>query len=198
MPSSAFKTPPKKGFFKEEADSLKKMLRVKRLSRWMLSPDAMPQASAREFYEAWQRRPLDYHGMVLPRLDGPAVRLWMQRYLRWIPESQILGGGGVALTSRLTELQVEVRELLRRLERQGRGPHHTDHHHTALALQPPLPPYPLLPRVRLSSSYPFTSIRNWSYKPVIPTSMLQSLQSLTDPDNMADKEDEYTETISLV
>ncbi|XP_031426536.1 myotubularin-related protein 12 [Clupea harengus] len=198
LPSSAFKTPPKKGFFKEEADSLKKMLRVKRLSRWMLSPDAMPQASAREFYEAWQRRPLDYHGMVLPRLDGPAVRLWMQRYLRWIPESQILGGGGVALTSRLTELQVEVRELLRRLERQGRGPHHTDHHHTALALQPPLPPYPLLPRVRLSSSYPFTSIRNWSYKPVIPTSMLQSLQSLTDPDNMADKEDEYTETISLV
>ncbi|KAL2092395.1 hypothetical protein ACEWY4_012193 [Coilia grayii] len=204
LPSSAFKTPPKKGFFKEETDSLKKMLRGKRLSRWMLSPDASPQGSSREFYEAWQRRPLDYHGVLLPQLEGPAVRVWMQRYLRWIPEVQIFGGGAVALTSRLAELQGEVQDLLRRLERQGRGPYLHD--------RPPPPPYPaatsptlqltsqshlLRSSVRLSSSFPFISVRNWSFKPVIPTSVPQGL-SFTDPDNIADKEDEYSETISLV
>nr|XP_046188247.1 myotubularin-related protein 12-like [Oncorhynchus gorbuscha] len=84
LPSSAFKTPPKKGFFKDEADNLKKILGVKRLSRWMLSPSSdSPQTSSsvREFYEAWQTKPLDYHGLLLPCLDGPSIRVWMQRYL---------------------------------------------------------------------------------------------------------------------
>ncbi|XP_076125903.1 myotubularin-related protein 12 [Alosa pseudoharengus] len=201
LPSSAFKTPSKKGFFKEETDSLKKMLRVKRLSRWMLSPDASPQASTSEFYEAWLRRPLDYHGVLLPLLDGPAVRVWMQRYLRWIPEVQICGGGTVAVTNRLAELQGEVRELLRRLERQcggidAGGPYHADHHHLYDNVAP-LPPHLLRSSVRLSSSFPFASIRNWPFKPAIPTGMLQGL-IVSDPDNMADREDEYTETVSLV
>lgn len=177
------------------------MLRTKRLSRWMLSPDASPQASTREFYEAWQRRPLDYHGMLLPRIDGLAMRVWMQRYLRWIPEVQICGGGAVALTSRLAELQGEVQELQRRLEYQGAnatGLCHVDHHHYPLFDgNLTLPPHLLRSSMRLSSSFPFASIRNWSFKPVIPTSMLQGL-IVTDTDNMADREDEYTETISLV
>lgn len=161
----------------------------------MLSPDAAPQASTREFYEAWQRRPLDYHGVLLPQLEGPAVRVWMQRYLRWIPEVQICGGGAVALTSRLAELQGEVQLLLQRLEHQGanaRGPCHADRHGS-----PTLPPHLLRSSMRLSSSFPFVSIRSWSFKPGIPTSMLQGL-IVSDPDNMADREDEYPETISLV
>ncbi|KAG7266501.1 hypothetical protein CRUP_016873, partial [Coryphaenoides rupestris] len=121
LPSSGFKASPKKGFFKDEADSLKKMLRVKRLSRWMLSPDS--SSSSREFYQAWQRRPLDYHGLIVPCLDGPRLRLWMQRYLRWVQEVQIFGGGLVTVLSRLYDLLDEVRGLRRELDyRAGSGP----------------------------------------------------------------------------
>uniref|UniRef100_A0A8B9JV66 Myotubularin-related protein 12 n=1 Tax=Astyanax mexicanus TaxID=7994 RepID=A0A8B9JV66_ASTMX len=189
LPSSAFKTPPKKGFFKDETESLKKMLRVKRISRWMASPDS-PAANTREFYEAWQRRPLDHHGLLLPWLDGPAVRLWMQRYLRWIPEVQILGGGPVAVTNKMAELLVQVQELRKKLDLKG-------------CWQPEAERVQLQPRplalarnsLRLSSAFPFASSRNWTFKPVIPTSLLQSLM-LTD--KLASQEDETTEVISLV
>ncbi|KAL6465632.1 hypothetical protein MHYP_G00257650 [Metynnis hypsauchen] len=189
LPSSAFKTPPKKGFFKDETESLKKMLRVKRISRWMASPES-PAAATREFYEAWQRRPLDYHGLLLPCLDGPAMRLWMQRYLRWIPEVQILGGGSVAITSMLAELLSQVQDLRRELDL--RSCWETE----AESLQ--LRPGPLaLTRTsfRLSSSFPFASNRNWTFKPAIPTSLLQSLMVT---DKLASQEDEINEVISLV
>uniref|UniRef100_A0AAR2J264 Myotubularin-related protein 12 n=1 Tax=Pygocentrus nattereri TaxID=42514 RepID=A0AAR2J264_PYGNA len=189
LPSSAFKTPPKKGFFKDETESLKKMLRVKRISRWMASPDS-PAAATREFYETWQRRPLDYHGLLLPCLDGPAMRLWMQRYLRWIPEVQILGGGPVAITSMLAELLSQVQDLRRELDM--RSCWETE----AESLQ--LRPGPLaLTRtsLRLSSSFPFASNRNWTFKPAIPTSLLQSLMVT---DRLASQEDETNEVISLV
>ncbi|KAL0193053.1 hypothetical protein M9458_011349, partial [Cirrhinus mrigala] len=103
----------------DETDSLKKMLRVKRISRWMGSSDfpvAAAAATTREFYESWQQRPLDYHGLLLPCLDGPSVRVWMQRYLRWIPGVHILGGGSVAVTTKLMELLSQVQDLQRMLE----------------------------------------------------------------------------------
>jgi len=182
LPSSGFKASPKRGFFKDEADSLKKMLRVKRLSRWMLSPDS--SSSSREFYQAWQRRPLDYHGLIVPCLDGPRLRLWMQRYLRWVQEVQIFGGGLVTVLSRLYDLLDEVRGLQRELDhRAGSGPSAS-----------------WLPRTRgpggetqtrgslvhFSSSFPFCSRRsNSSYKPSIPSSLLHGLgegaQDLDDP-----------------
>ncbi|XP_066510336.1 myotubularin-related protein 12-like isoform X2 [Hoplias malabaricus] len=189
LPSSAFKTPPRKGFFKDETESLKKMLRVKRISRWMSSPEG-PGVTTREFYEAWQRRPVDFHGLLLPCLDGPAVRLWMQRYLRWIPEVQILGGGSVAVTNKLAELLVQVQELRRELDLKDCWETETE--------RPQLRPGPLaLARtsLRLSSSFPFASSRNWTFKPTIPTSLLQSLMVT---DKLASQEDEATEAISLV
>ncbi|XP_030627917.1 LOW QUALITY PROTEIN: myotubularin-related protein 12 [Chanos chanos] len=185
LPSSAFKTPPKKGFFKEETESLKKMLRMRRVSRWLVSPDS-PQASTREFYESWQRKPLDYHGVLLPCLDGPAMRVWMQRYLRWIPELQIFGGGAIAVTNRLAELQGEVVQLRRELDRQGRRENKPDNHRP-LALS--------RSSVRLSSSFPFASNRNWSFKPVIPNSRLHSIDVT---DNLANQEDEATEAFTVV
>ncbi|XP_009299937.2 myotubularin-related protein 12 isoform X1 [Danio rerio] len=182
LPSSAFKTPTKKGFFKDETDSLKKMLRVKRISRWMGSPDS-PVVASKEFYESWQQRPLDYHGLLLPSLDGPSVRVWMQRYLRWIPEVHIMGGGSVAIMTKLMELLSQVEDLKRVLEQ--RDP--------SLATQPDHPP-PLHHRLpsfgssgRLSSSFPFTYSRNRSFKPIIPTGLMQSLMVA---DNLANQEDE--------
>uniref|UniRef100_A0A8C7C2Z6 Myotubularin-related protein 12 n=1 Tax=Oncorhynchus kisutch TaxID=8019 RepID=A0A8C7C2Z6_ONCKI len=192
LPSSAFKTPPKKGFFKDEADNLKKILGVKRLSRWMLSPSSdSPQTSSsvREFYEAWQTKPLDYHGLLLPCLDGPSIRVWMQRYLRWIHDVQILGGGPVAMLSKVSEILGEVQELQRQLDRHGCTL--TSNHKgarprakTAAAV------IAARSSVRLSSSFPFVTSRNWSFKPAIPTSLLQSLMVTGMAGNLADREDD--------
>ncbi|XP_028851591.1 myotubularin-related protein 12 [Denticeps clupeoides] len=184
LPASAFKTPSKKSFFKEETDSLKKMLRLRRISRWMLSPDS-PQPSTREFYEAWLRKPLDYHGLLLPCLSGPAIRLWVQRYLRWLPEVQVFGGGAMAVISRLSELLAQVQELKQQLEWKG---HRQETNHRGV-------PAHLQPAVRHSSVFPFASSRNWSFRPVIPTNVFQSLLV---PDSLADQDDEYTEVVSLV
>ncbi|XP_051748463.1 myotubularin-related protein 12 isoform X1 [Ctenopharyngodon idella] len=182
LPSTAFKTPPKKGFFKDETDSLKKMLRVKRISRWMGSPDS-PVAATREFYESWQQRPLDYHGLLLPCLDGPAVRVWMQRYLRWIPEVHILGGGSMAVMTKLMELLNQVQDLKRVLEQRDASQaakfDHCPHLQNRL--------FSFGTSGRLSSSFPFAYSRNRSFKPIIPTGLMQSFMVT---DNLASQEDE--------
>ncbi|XP_052411514.1 myotubularin-related protein 12 isoform X1 [Carassius gibelio] len=190
LPSSAFKTPLKKGFFKDEADSLKKMLRVKRLSRWRGSPDA-PAATTREFYESWQNRPLDYHGLLLPYLDGPAVRVWMQRYLRWIPEVYILGGGSMAVMTKLMELQNQVQDLKRVLEE--RDPSQAAELDHRPYLQQRLLSFDS--SGRLSSSFPFAYTRSRNFKPSIPIALMQSLM-LTD--SLACQEDEASSFVSFV
>uniref|UniRef100_A0A8C1WUG4 Myotubularin-related protein 12 n=1 Tax=Cyprinus carpio TaxID=7962 RepID=A0A8C1WUG4_CYPCA len=190
LPSSAFKTPPKKGFFKDETDSLKKMLRVKRLSRWRGSPDA-PAATTREFFESWQHRPLDYHGLLLPCLDGPAVHIWMQRYLRWIPEVYILGGGSVAVMTKLMELLSQVQDLKRVLEQRDSSQaakldHRPYFQHRLLSFDS---------SGRLSSSFPFAYTCYRSFKPIIPTGLMQSLMVT---DSLASQEDEASSVVSFV
>ncbi|KAL0979920.1 hypothetical protein UPYG_G00191590 [Umbra pygmaea] len=201
LPSSAFKTPAKKGFFKDEADSLKKILRVRRISRWMLSPSSeSPQtsSSAREFYEAWQAKPLDYHGLLLPCLDGPSIRVWMQRYLRWIHEVQILGGGPVALLSKVYELLGDIQELRRELDRHACT--QTPNHRGATTRPKVKSAAELSARssVRLSSSFPFVTSRNWQFKPAIPTSMLQSLIMTGVAGDLASRDDDGGETETIV
>uniref|UniRef100_A0A8C2C3X0 Myotubularin-related protein 12 n=1 Tax=Cyprinus carpio TaxID=7962 RepID=A0A8C2C3X0_CYPCA len=190
LPSTAFKTPPKKGFFKDETDSLKKMLRVKRLSRWRGSPDA-PAATTREFFESWQHRPLDYHGLLLPCLDGPAVHIWMQRYLRWIPEVYILGGGSVAVMTKLMELLSQVQDLKRVLEQRDSSQaakldHRPYFQHRLLSFDS---------SGRLSSSFPFAYTCYRSFKPIIPTGLMQSLMVT---DSLASQEDEASSVVSFV
>ncbi|KAJ8285163.1 hypothetical protein GJAV_G00023020 [Gymnothorax javanicus] len=197
LPSSAFKSTQKKGFFKEETDNLKKMLRVKRISRWLHSPDSA-QASTREFYEAWQRKPLDYHGLVLPCLDGPAVRVWMQRYLRWLQQVQIFGGGAIAVMSKLADLAGEVQELQRELELQTcqtDSNHQGEPEHQASQMGHQRADGSSRLSSRLSSSFPFATPRVWSSKPSIPTSLLHRLMI---SGNMAEQDDEDMETLGIV
>ncbi|CAB1319181.1 unnamed protein product, partial [Coregonus sp. 'balchen'] len=168
LPSSAFKTPPKKGFFKDEADSLKKILRVKRISRWMLSPSDSPQtsSSAREFYEAWQAKPLDYHG-----------------------------GGPVAVLSKVSEILAEVQELQRELDRHGCTL--ASNHKGARPRAKTAAEIASRSSVRLSSSFPFVTSRNWSFKPAIPTSLLQSLMVTGIAGNLADRADDGDDLQSM-
>ncbi|XP_062873968.1 myotubularin-related protein 12 [Trichomycterus rosablanca] len=190
LPSSAFKTPPKKGFFKDETDSLKKLLRVKRLSRWMQSPDSPTAGPANEFYEAWLRRPPDPHGMLLPCLSGSAIRLWMQRCLRWIPDCQVAGGDAPAITSKLYDLLRQVQDLQSELDRRGSSRTEPEHHR--------LPPPALAlaqTTLRLSSSFPFATRRSWCFKPAILTNLPRSRLA---SDKLASQDDESGELMSLV
>ncbi|XP_048875083.1 myotubularin-related protein 12-like isoform X2 [Brienomyrus brachyistius] len=172
-------TPPKKGFFKEETESLKKILRGTRISRWMhLSESA--QASVWEFYNSWQQKPLDYHGLLLPDLDGPAIRLWMQRYLRWIPEVQIFGGGNITLVNKITSLGQELEQLRLELEQQVRQ------------AEPRCKSTETVDNstVRMSCFFPFASCRSLPFKPAIPTSHCDDEM---DMGHLAEREDEDTE-----
>ncbi|XP_023679071.1 myotubularin-related protein 12-like isoform X2 [Paramormyrops kingsleyae] len=172
-------TPPKKYFFKEETESLRKMLRGTRISRWMHLSDSA-QASVWEFYNAWQQKPLDYHGLLLPDLDGPAIRLWMQRYLRWIPEVQIFGGGDITLVNKITSLSQELEELRMELEQQVRQ------------ADPRCKSTETVNKstIRMSCFFPFASCRSGSFKPAIPTSHCDGEM---DMGHLAEREDEDTE-----
>ncbi|XP_062307563.1 myotubularin-related protein 12 isoform X1 [Osmerus eperlanus] len=212
LPGCAFKTPPKKGFFRDETDSLKKILRVRRVSRWMLSPDSpQPPSSLREFYACWLRRPLDPHGLLLPCLTGPSVRVWMQRYLRWIHEVQIFGGGPVTVLSKVADLLSEVQDLQRELQHRSCSTasdhrnnstasdhrnnstasdhrnNSTDHGGARGRVLGEAGSMAAKNAVRLSSSYPFVTHRNWSFKPAIPSSLLQGLLV---PGPLAEQDDE--------
>ncbi|MBN3301118.1 MTMRC protein, partial [Amia calva] len=183
LPTAAFKSSPRKGFFKEETENLKKMLLGKRISRWIHSPEATP-LTAREFYQSWLSKPLDYHGLLLPCLDGPAIRLWMQRYLRWIPEVQIFGGGSVTVMNKISDLVSEIQDLQRELDRCSSNAH-SHSQRTEV---------PARPTARQSSSFPFASSRAWTFRPVIPTSLLHGLTM----DEMVDKDDDNTEVLGIV
>ncbi|XP_033862071.3 myotubularin-related protein 12-like isoform X2 [Acipenser ruthenus] len=173
LPNTLSKPSPRKGFFKEETDNLKKIFLGKRISKWL-----NPTESSKELYESWQRKPLDYQGLLLPYLDGPSVRVWMQRYLRWVPEAQIFGGGSITTVNRVLELASEIQDLQKEVERRSCRMNSSTAW-TQVYSGPPL-------SARLSS-FPFTATHAWSFKPAIPSSIRQSLGSVS---SLADKEDD--------
>lgn len=118
------------------------------------------------------------------------MRLWIQRCLRWIPDSQIVGGGSVAVTSKLAELLAQVQELQSELELRGCW----DTQAESRRLQP-RPIALTQASVRMSSSFPFASGRSWCSKPAIPTSLLRSLMV---SDKLASQDDESSEVLWFV
>ncbi|KAG2466551.1 MTMRC protein, partial [Polypterus senegalus] len=183
LPNSSSKPSPRKSFFKEETDNLKKMLSGMRIGKWINATE-MQLSATKQFYESWQRKPLDYHGLILPCLDGPAIKIWLQRYLRWIPEAQIFGGGSVLTMKKVSDLAAEIEDLKNEMEKMAHDMHAGNT--TKLFFSSFHAP------TRLSSSFPFASLRTWSMRPFIPTSIVQSLGSVS---NLAEKEDEDTEGV---
>ncbi|XP_054571319.1 myotubularin-related protein 12 isoform X2 [Eptesicus fuscus] len=179
LPLTQAKSSPKRGFFREETDHLIKNLLGKRISKLINYSDEL-QDNFREFYDSWHSKPADYHGLLLPHIEGPEIRVWAQRYLRWIPEAQILGGGTVAMTSRLLGMMEEVRSLQEKV---------SERHLHQRALQAEAP---ALPRssARLSSLFPFALLQRHPSKPVLPTS---GWKALGDEDDLARREDEFVD-----
>uniref|UniRef100_A0A8B9WWH1 Myotubularin-related protein 12 n=1 Tax=Bos mutus grunniens TaxID=30521 RepID=A0A8B9WWH1_BOSMU len=179
LPLTQSKSSPKRGFFREETDHLIKNLLGKRISKLINSSEEL-QDGFREFYDGWHSRPPSYQGLLLPHLEGPEIKVWAQRYLRWIPEAQILGGGGVATMSKLLEMMEEVQRLQEKIEAR----HHSQEALQAEAASPPRT------SGRLSSLFPFALLQRHSSKPVLPTS---GWKALGDEDDLAKREDEFVD-----
>ncbi|KAM4868565.1 myotubularin-related protein 12 isoform X3 [Urocitellus parryii] len=179
LPLTQSKSSPKRGFFREETDHLIKNLLGKRISKLINSSDEL-QDNFREFYDSWHSKPTDYHGLLLPRVEGPEIKVWAQRYLRWIPEAQIPGGGRMATMSKLLEMMEEVQSLQEKID---------ERHHSQEALQAEAPCL-LRNSARLSSLFPFALLQRHSSKPVLPTSGWKALE---DEEDLAKREDEFVD-----
>nr|XP_045373049.1 myotubularin-related protein 12 [Camelus bactrianus] len=179
LPLTQSKSSPKRGFFREETDHLIKNLLGKRISKLINSSEEL-QDNFREFYESWHSKPTNYHGLLLPHIEGPEIKVWAQRYLRWIPEAQILGGGRVATMNKLLEMMEEVQCLQEKIE---------EKHHSQEALQAEATSL-LRNSVRLSSLFPFALLQRHSSKPVLPTS---GWKALGDEEDLAKREDEFVD-----
>uniref|UniRef100_A0A8D2CQF1 Myotubularin-related protein 12 n=1 Tax=Sciurus vulgaris TaxID=55149 RepID=A0A8D2CQF1_SCIVU len=179
LPLTQSKSSPKRGFFREETDHLIKNLLGKRISKLINSSDEL-QDNFREFYDSWHSKPTDYHGLLLPHIEGPEIKVWAQRYLRWIPEAQILGGGRVATMSKLLEMMEEVQSLQEKID---------ERHHSQEVLQAEAPCL-LRNSARLSSLFPFALLQRHSSKPVLPTS---GWKALGDEEDLAKREDEFVD-----
>lgn len=179
LPLTQSKSSPKRGFFREETDHLIKNLLGKRISKLINSSDDL-QDNSREFYDNWHSKPTDYHGLLLPHIEGPEIKVWAQRYLRWIPEAQILGGGRVATMGKLLEMMEEVQSLQEKIEAR---------HHRQEAVHVQAPGL-LRNSARLSSLFPFAMHQRHSAKPVLPTS---GWKALGGEDDLAKREDEFVD-----
>lgn len=179
MPLTQSKSSPKRGFFREETDHLIKNLLGKRISKLINSSDEL-QDSFREFYDSWHSKPTDYHGLLLPHIEGPEIKVWAQRYLRWIPEAQILGGGRAATMNKLLEMMEEVERLQEKIDARP---------HSGGAL-PTEAPSLVRSSARLSSLFPFALLQRHPSKPVLPTS---GWKALGDEEDLAKREDEFVD-----
>ncbi|XP_044520408.1 myotubularin-related protein 12 isoform X3 [Gracilinanus agilis] len=177
LPLNPNKSSPKRGFF--ETDHLIKNLLGKRISKLINSSDELHD-NFREFYDNWHSKIVDYHGLLLPHIEGPEIKVWAQRCLRWIPEAQILGGGPVAIMNKVLEMMEEVQSLQKKI----------DEKHNSL-MTPPLDGLSLLRKpARLSSLFPFALLQRHSSKPVLPTN---SWKTLGDEEDLAKQEDEFVD-----
>ncbi|XP_074788676.1 myotubularin-related protein 12 isoform X3 [Athene noctua] len=179
LPLTPTKSSTKRGFFREETDHLIKNILGKRIGKFINSSDE-PSNSFREFYDSWHSKPVDYHGLLLPRIDGPEIKVWAQRYLRWIPEAQLHGGGTIATAAKILDLMEEVQSLQVKM----------DEEHSQ-AVSGDVRSVPLLRNsARLSSLFPFALLQRQSIKPALPTSTWKDLE---DEDDLVKRDDEFVD-----
>ncbi|XP_067888081.1 myotubularin-related protein 12 isoform X3 [Heterodontus francisci] len=190
-PSYHSRPSPKKGFLREETDHLITFL-GKKISKWTFTAEDH-SVNYRMFDENWRSKPIDHHGLLFPLHDGPALKIWGQRYLRWIPELQIPGGGSITTLNKACEIVDEIKILQTKvsqkmLKRQPRSPNtdvFTLFHQSS----------------RLSSTFPFGTLRRQSIKPRIPvsTNLSMSFGSMENlPDDEEDLGENYKPAISYM
>uniref|UniRef100_A0A8C5P739 Myotubularin-related protein 12 n=1 Tax=Leptobrachium leishanense TaxID=445787 RepID=A0A8C5P739_9ANUR len=181
LPLTPAKPANKKGFFRDETGPFIKNLLGKRISKLISASDEVP-SNFRAFYENWHRKPVDFHGLILPHVDGPDISIWAQRHLRWIPEAQVLGGGNVATMQRILELTDEIQSLKKKVKERP------------FSVQYPVKEIEVDSRrkksVRRSSLYPFAMLHISSFRPAIATTTWRSWDG---EDDLVNREDELVD-----
>nr|XP_042716144.1 myotubularin-related protein 12 isoform X2 [Chrysemys picta bellii] len=184
LPLTQTKSSPKRGFFREETDHFIKNILGKRISKLINSSDELHN-NFTEFYDSWHCKPIDFHGLLLPHIEGPGIKVWAQRYLRWIPEAQLLGGGTVATATKILDMIEEVQSLQKKMDEK--------HSRTVPQGREALPM--LRNSARLSSLFPFALLQRHSLKPVLPTSTWKDLE---DEDDLAKRDDEFVDLSEVI
>ncbi|NXA28391.1 MTMRC protein, partial [Ibidorhyncha struthersii] len=179
LPLTQTKSSTKRGFFREETDHFIKNILGRRIGKFINSSDEPPN-SFREFYDSWHSKPVDYHGLLLPRIDGPEIKVWAQRYLRWIPEAQLHGGGTIATATKILDLMEEVQSLQVKMDKEHSQAVSGDVHSVTL----------LRNSARLSSLFPFALLQRHTIKPALPTSTWKDLE---DEDDLVKRDDEFVD-----
>ncbi|XP_068000103.1 myotubularin-related protein 10 isoform X1 [Melanerpes formicivorus] len=85
-----------------------------------LKPEFLQQTesqsnSMEQYFRDWFAKPVDLHGIILPRVSGTHVKLWKLCYFRWVPEAQINHGGFITAFHKVSLLADEVDMLHRNL-----------------------------------------------------------------------------------
>ncbi|XP_012867530.1 PREDICTED: myotubularin-related protein 10 isoform X3 [Dipodomys ordii] len=92
-----------------------------------LKPDLLQHTDSQhnemeQYFQEWFSKPVDLHGIILPRVSGTHIKLWKLCYFRWVPEAQISLGGSIMAFHKLSLLADEVDMLSRMLRQQRGGP----------------------------------------------------------------------------
>ncbi|XP_068107358.1 myotubularin-related protein 12 isoform X2 [Hyperolius riggenbachi] len=185
LPLTQSKSTNKKGFFREETGPFIKSLLGKRISKLISSSEEMPN-NYKLFYENWHRKPIDFHGLILPHIEGPEICIWAQRHLRWIPEAQVLGGGNVAAMQKVLELMDEIQNLETKVKERP-----TSNNTVAKEMEVD---GRRKKSVRRSSLYPFALLHISAFRPSISTTPWRSWEV---GDELASREDEYIDLGSI-
>ncbi|CAH2296549.1 myotubularin-related 12 [Pelobates cultripes] len=181
LPLTQSKPSNKKGFFRDETGPFIKNLLGKRISKLISNSDDVP-GTYRAFYENWHRKPVDFHGLILPHIDGPDIRIWAQRHLRWIPEAQVLGGGNVSTMQRILELMEEIQSLKKKIKEKPLHDHSSSKETEVDTRRKR--------SVRRSSLYPFAMLHISSFRPAIATTTWRSWDG---EDELVNREDELVD-----
>ncbi|KAM7103871.1 LOW QUALITY PROTEIN: myotubularin-related protein 10 [Ciconia maguari] len=85
-----------------------------------LKPDFLQQTesqsnSMEQYFRDWFAKPVDLHGVILPRISGTQIKLWKLCYFRWVPEAQINHGGFITAFHKVSLLADEIDMLNRNL-----------------------------------------------------------------------------------
>uniref|UniRef100_A0A4X2LH69 Myotubularin-related protein 10 n=1 Tax=Vombatus ursinus TaxID=29139 RepID=A0A4X2LH69_VOMUR len=75
-----------------------------------------------QYFRDWFSKPVDLHGVILPRLSGIHIKLWKLCYFRWVPEAQINNGGFITAFHKVSLLADEIDMLSRSLRQNKSSP----------------------------------------------------------------------------
>ncbi|KAL8196964.1 UNVERIFIED_CONTAM: Myotubularin- protein 10 [Gekko kuhli] len=132
-----------------------------------------------QYFREWFSKPVDLHGVILPRLSGTQIKLWKLCYFRWVPEAQIASGGFITAFRKISLLADEVDALNRSLRQHNSGPrfltNNPEPDQSRMYFRANEPNDALASPEFLSSSFPFSPVGNLCRRSILGTPLSKFL-----------------------